>query len=367
MGAGTSDGGYMPDWIPQAVQDYLHHTLGGRSIRAVARDAGCDPSTVSRRVRRVELWRDDPLIDSALHRLGRSTDKPDRSSGPATERDAMIEQTELTIPTDHKFEREARRVLRRLAEQGACLALAPGMDTAVVVRETCEGGPTLRTAVVERGVAEAMALHEWIHGSAKGRILRYRITAAGRSALKRLVAQEESQKASARAQGHDLEQDGYEVEADHGERRGSVRYSLAESPLAALARRRDKAGTPFLGEDLVAAGERLREDFELAQIGRRSRDDWDRFVTGAERPDATAAPGSGADAARSRVQMALAALGPGLGDVALRCCCYLEGLESAEQRMGWSARSGKIVLRIALQRLKGHYDANADHWSPLIG
>jgi hypothetical protein len=67
------------------------------------------------------------------------------------------------------------------------------------------------------------------------------------------------------------------------------------------------------------------------------------------------------------VQAALAELGPGLGDVALRCCCYLEGLESAERRMGWSARSGKIVLRIALQRLKRHYDATLGPGGPLIG
>ncbi|MCB1366035.1 MAG: helix-turn-helix domain-containing protein, partial [Rhodobacteraceae bacterium] len=64
----------------------------------------------------------------------------------------------------------------------------------------------------------------------------------------------------------------------------------------------------------------------------------------------------GAAAARDRVARALADLGPGLSDVALRCCCHLEGLEQAERRMGWSARSGKIVLRIALQRLRRHYD-----------
>ena len=50
-------------------------------------------------------------------------------------------------------------------------------------------------------------------------------------------------------------------------------------------------------------------------------------------------------------------LGPGLADVVMRVCCFLEGLESAEKRLGWSARSGKIVLKIGLQRLKRHYEA----------
>jgi hypothetical protein len=51
----------------------------------------------------------------------------------------------------------------------------------------------------------------------------------------------------------------------------------------------------------------------------------------------------------------------------LRCCCFLEGLETAEQRMGWSARSGKIVLRIGLQRLRRHYDETYGRSGPLIG
>ena len=125
----------------------------------------------------------------------------------------------------------------------------------------------------------------------------------------------------------------------------------------------------FLDDALVAAGERLREDFELAQMGARITQNWDRFLVGGDRggfaPDSGV--GSGPDAARQRVAHALSDLGPGLADVVLRCCCFLEGLETAEKRLGWSARSGKIVLRIALQRLRRHYDETTGPGGGLIG
>ena len=136
-----------------------------------------------------------------------------------------------------------------------------------------------------------------------------------------------------------------------------MRYGLADTPLAALARRQDRDGTRFLSPDLVRAGERLREDFELAQAGPRVAQNWDHFLSHVDEGGAASdVQGYGAEAARARLIGALRDLGPGLGDVVLRCCCYLEGLETAEKKMGWSARSGKIVLRIALYRLKRHYE-----------
>ena len=56
----------------------------------------------------------------------------------------------------------------------------------------------------------------------------------------------------------------------------------------------------------------------------------------------------------------LRAMGPGLADILVGCCCFEEGLEDFESRQGWSARSGKIVLRIALQRLAHYYDTSPE-------
>ncbi len=268
-------------------------------------------------------------------------------------------------PTEETLEREARRVLRRLNEPGACLAIAQEMEKGVVVRDSADGR-TVRTAVLDREIAEAMALKDWIRCQTQGRIARYRITQAGRAALKRLIAEDEGGRHGFEEASTPFGDQHREFDAD--DRRRGARYNIAESPLTTLARRRDKDGEPFLTSDLVAAGERLREDFELAQLGPRVTQNWQKFLTG-ERPDfASSEPAANGSArARDRVAAALSDLGPGLGDVALRCCCFLEGLEMTERRMGWSARSGKIVLRIALQRLKRHYDEREDGWSPMIG
>jgi DNA-binding PadR family transcriptional regulator len=261
-----------------------------------------------------------------------------------------------------RLERESLRVLRRLCEAQAVLAVARDMDMAVVVRESPDG-TAQRTAVVERDIAQAMALQEWISCTdPQARVARYRITQLGRQELRRLSGDDPGM-AEARAQFV-----GARGTEESDDRIRHMRSILGESPLAALARRRDKDGQPFLSREMVAAGERLREDFELAQMGGRVTQDWARFLTG---PAQAVGPGDqrdrGAAAARQRVADALADLGPGLGDVALRCCCYQEGLETLERNMGWAARSGKVVLRIAMQRLQRHYAETGGKFGPMIG
>ncbi|WP_337459423.1 DUF6456 domain-containing protein [Oceanicola sp. S124] len=270
--------------------------------------------------------------------------------------------------TDTILRRDALPVLRHLARPGTVLAVAQDMDKAVVVRDRIDGSPD-RLDVVSRQLAEAMALKDWISCKSAGRVARYSITSQGRATLNTLIAKAENA-ARGFAEGmarFDMGDEGAGAESAEDLTRG--RGWASDTPVAALARRRDRDGQPFLRNELVRAGERLREDFELSQMGPRVTQDWDRFLTAGASESRGAGGGTpmrGAEAAGARVAAALRDLGPGLADVALRCCCHLEGLETAERKMGWSARSGKIVLRIALERLHHHY-AGLPQESRMIG
>ncbi len=337
--------GTLPKWVPQNVRHYLDHTEKGVPIRRLAQRAGVEASTVLRQIRKLEGLRDDVLVDAALASL---------SAGAA--------RSEVEKDSEHPAVRDAQAlpVLRRLIEPGAVLAVAAGMDKAVVVRDD-GAGDSLRTATVSSELAQMLALNEWIHCDSPGRLCRYRITSAGRSALQRLVAEAENAARGFAEASPDFEH-AAPVSKTEKPRRGALN---AETPLATLARRRNKDGTPFLAPDLVRSGERLREDFELSQMTPGLAQNWDHFLTAGVSSGGKSGA-SGPSSARARFETALADLGPGLGDVALRCCCFLEGLEATEKRMGWSSRSGKIVLRIALQRLRRHYEGLGDA-SQMIG
>ncbi|HEY8194277.1 MAG TPA: DUF6456 domain-containing protein [Hyphomicrobium sp.] len=139
----------------------------------------------------------------------------------------------------------------------------------------------------------------------------------------------------------------------------SPERDLAESPLAWLARRKDKDGNPMLSEIEFDAGEKLRADFWFAQMTPRVTANWSLLLSGGG--GVRGAPDLGPDvrdsviAARERVRRALSAVGPELAGVLIDVCCHLKGLEASEKASGWPQRSGKIILQIALRQLARHY------------
>lgn len=128
----------------------------------------------------------------------------------------------------------------------------------------------------------------------------------------------------------------------------TVTVNLAESPLVWLHAR------GHLSDRLLDAGEALRADYERAQLSASVTMRWDpvQVKTTGERG---LSPTERQIAARQRFNGAIAAAGRGLEDILWRVVCAGEGLPEAEKTLGWPARSGKLVLKIALERVADFY------------
>jgi hypothetical protein len=136
-----------------------------------------------------------------------------------------------------------------------------------------------------------------------------------------------------------------------------ITVNLGESPLAVLRRRRLGDGSPVIDAAEFAAGERLRSDFERAQLMPRVTADWSSVAR--NRVDGTSSGrselGDVALDARRRVEAALDAVGPDFAGLLVDFCCFLIGIAELERTRRWPARSAKLVLRLALASLARHY------------
>jgi hypothetical protein len=105
------------------------------------------------------------------------------------------------------------------------------------------------------------------------------------------------------------------------------------------------------------AGEQLRVDWERAGLAPGITMKWDAARVGSTRGASATAPdlaGAQIDA-RRRFDAAAEAAGPGLSDILWRVVCSGEGMRDAETALGWPARSGRIVLTLALDRVADFY------------
>ena len=110
----------------------------------------------------------------------------------------------------------------------------------------------------------------------------------------------------------------------------SVTFNIAESPLGWLFARGHLSRRQF------DAGERLRSDWERAQLAPRVTMAWDSAPVSCDRGGATALPdltGAQIDAKR-RFHDAVRNAGPGLADILWRIVCAGEGMREAESALG---------------------------------
>ncbi len=145
-----------------------------------------------------------------------------------------------------------------------------------------------------------------------------------------------------------------------------VRVNHAESPLGWLANHKDRSGKPLISLEQFAAGERMRRDFTLASLPPRVTALWGMPVNDAGQNGGrdSASMNDTMIAAKDRLWAAFDSVGPDLGGVLLQVCCHLNGLAEAEKQLGWPARSGKVVLGIALDRLAVHYGISQAEGTP---
>ena len=131
----------------------------------------------------------------------------------------------------------------------------------------------------------------------------------------------------------------------------SVTVNLAESPLGWLFARGHLSSRQF------DAGERLRFDWERAQLSPRVTMGWDSAPPSAQRGGSPggADPRAAQIDAKRRFDAAVDSAGPGLADILWRVVCSGEGMREAESALGWPARAGKLVLTIALDRVADFY------------
>ncbi|MBV1885589.1 MAG: hypothetical protein KUG61_00805 [Parvibaculaceae bacterium] len=250
-----------------------------------------------------------------------------------------------------ELHREAKRIFRRLVEPETYLSAVDADKYGLFVPRNRGAKPVMK---VEKKLVHAFCREDWLEKNqvtdevAHPESVRYKLSKVGLAWWGRRST---------------------EVGAEPFQRQhqelgvattGTGKVNFAESPLAWLHRRKGRDGKTFLSNAEFDAGERFRIDFTKAQLTPSLTANWERQAIGRNKRSHNG--GLILDAnhralmARKRYDRALDAVGPGLKDVLIDVCCHLQGLDGVEKAMCWPQRSGKVVLKIALDRLVQHYE-----------
>lgn len=264
--------------------------------------------------------------------------------------------------------RQALRLLEALAEKNAEVRAHPFEEGRVVLRRSAEataggvslGGGSFPETAIKELAARDLVMH---------RGARYLISAPGQALLRRCAARKaEACQLTIEGEGSgnafaDQHRDiRIQSRADDTGGEGAstvrVRVNHEESPLAWLAARKGADGEALINAAQLQAGERFRRDLSMAGIMPGTTMNWDRLGGSGDRgaPRETGLNATEACiAARQRVTTAIRHLGAQDADLLIDLCGFLVRLPEIERMRGWPARSAKIMIARALDRLAEHY------------
>jgi hypothetical protein len=275
---------------PEALAAYLQNVVDGRPMRDIARAAGCNASTILRRIRRCEELREHPEWDAVLSALEsarqRSTD-PARTPVTRAGVLAALGLSAAQVASDF-----AGR-MHILSRPDAALLAGDLPQVAIVA-----GGET--RATMRRDVTLAALAFGWIKpaGPGTGRVRRFIATDDAIESVR-----------------HDLAPDP-EPDSRSGPQRRLMRYSRQPSPLEAMLGRKQNT--------INADHLRIAQEFQAIYCARETvaADAWCAVV---------------------------AAMAPRLLTALEDVCGEGTGLEALEQKLRIPQRSGKAVVALALE------------------
>jgi hypothetical protein len=258
--------------------------------------------------------------------------------------------TKAAEKTAAKAAQALLRALRLLAQAGAYGIVG---ELGLIVVAAQRAGVSVRTGQFAVADLEQLLAQDWVAWDQPGPSGRRRLhlTSAGKAHLARTDAGDVD---PFLAQHLPLQA----REAGPGER--VVLHDEAESPLAWLARRKDRHGRSFVDAACLEAGERLRRDLTMGAMLPRISANWSAAVSSGARSFGPAEATDNMIAARQRACAALKAVGPDFAGLLMDVCGFLKGLEQIECDYGWPVRSGKIALQLALRQLCRHYGLQSE-------
>lgn len=170
----------------------------------------------------------------------------------------------------------------------------------------------------------------------------WRVTKLGNSSLLRLLGGTQAQ--------HQI------LEVVRGKKNEKLTKNVGGSVIDWLMSR--KTGPFCLSDAEKQAAKRFQAEYEQAHLMGRVTMNWDARLDGLKKRRTNASenlPQSVFDT-RQRVHEALTYVGPVLSDMLVEACCANYSVQENETRFSLPARSGKVMLKLALARLAVFYN-----------